>query len=171
MKKKSVTTGKFDFSLFAKREGNYFSTKRFGPISTGHRQWRDDGHCAFVHGYGRYVVLTFGCRYLDDKMWVQDFGGLKDIRKWIESEWDHRLLIASDDPLLPEFQKLHKKGGCNLNVMDVTKGYGPGIEASCKYIFDHVDAKLEIESHSRVWVEKVEIFEHENNSAIYERPK
>ena len=148
----------------------YFSTKRFGPISTGHRQWRDDGHCAYVHGYGRYVKITFTCNSLDDKMWVQDFGGLKDIRKWIESEWDHRLLIASDDPLLPEFQKLHELGGCNLNVMDVTKGYGPGIEASCKYVFDHVNSNIVINSKGRVWVDQVEIFEHENNSAIYTNP-
>lgn len=23
--------------------------------------------------------------------------------------------------------------------MDVTKGWGPGIEASCKFIYDHID--------------------------------
>ena len=37
----------------------YFSTKRFGPICTGHRQWRDDGHCKYIHGYGRHVQVTF----------------------------------------------------------------------------------------------------------------
>ena len=35
------------------------SSKRIGPISTGHRQWKDKGHCSFVHGYGRYVEFTF----------------------------------------------------------------------------------------------------------------
>ena len=37
----------------------YRSTKKIGPISTGHRQWRDDGHCRYVHCYGRYVQFTF----------------------------------------------------------------------------------------------------------------
>ena len=41
------------------------STKRFGPISTGHRQWKHKGHCSYVHGYGRYVRLTFEASKLD----------------------------------------------------------------------------------------------------------
>lgn len=67
--------------------GVYYSTKRIGPISTGHRQWRDSGHCSYVHGYGRYVQFVFACTSLDDKMWVVDFGGLKGIRKWLEDQW------------------------------------------------------------------------------------
>ena len=43
----------------------YRSTKKIGPISTGHRQWRDDGHCSYVHGYGRYVQFTFASDALD----------------------------------------------------------------------------------------------------------
>ena len=57
------------------------STKRFGPITTGHRQWRDSGHCSYIHGYGRYVRLTFEASQLDERGWVMDFGDLKDIKK------------------------------------------------------------------------------------------
>jgi 6-pyruvoyltetrahydropterin/6-carboxytetrahydropterin synthase len=146
----------------------FLSTKRFGPISTGHRQWRDDGHCHFVHGYGRVVMITFNCISLDDKMWVMDFGDLKDVRKWLENEWDHRLLLASDDPLLDDFKALHAKGGVNINVMDVTKGYGPGIEGSCKYVFDMVNLMVLLKTNKRVWVQSVQIFENENNSASYQ---
>ena len=111
----------------------YYSLKKFGPITTGHRQWRDSGHCKYVHGYARYVEITFACNSLDDKQWVMNFGGLKDIKIWLNEQWDHRLLIASDDPLMSDFKKLHDNGGCNLNVMDIEQGWGPGIEASCKY--------------------------------------
>lgn len=151
--------------------GTFYSTKRIGPISTGHRQWRDDGHCKWAHGYGRYVKLTFGCHSLDDKMWCMDFGGLKWVKQWLEEQWDHRMLIASDDPLLPEWYELHDKGGININVMDVTKGHGPGIEGSCKFVYDYISRKVLVSTASRVWVESVEIFEHENNSAIYFRPE
>ena len=48
---------------------NFKSTKKLGPISVGHRQWRDDGHCRFVHGYGRYVQFTFSGE-LDHRQWV-----------------------------------------------------------------------------------------------------
>lgn len=147
----------------------FFSTKRFGPISTGHRQWRDDGHCAWLHGYGRTVKVIFGGSHLDEKMWMVDFGELRGLKQWLESEWDHRLLIASDDPELETFKDLHARNIISLNIMDVTKGYGPGIEASCKYVYDKFDAEVRSLTQGRCWVESVEIWEHENNSAIYTR--
>jgi len=145
----------------------YYSTKRIGPISTGHRQWRDEGHCRWAHGYGRYIKFTFACKTLDDKMWCMDFGDLKWVKKWLEEQWDHRMLIASDDPLLERWREMHDVGGISLNIMDVTKGWGPGIEASCKFVFDNINPKIKETTNDRVWIHRIEIFEHEFNSAIY----
>ena len=83
----------------------FTSSKRIGPISTGHRQWKHEGHCSFAHGYGRYVEFTFACHERDHRGWVFDFGDLKDVKKWLEDQWDHRLLLAYDDPLLNEFKQ------------------------------------------------------------------
>ena len=69
----------------------YNSYKRIGPISTGHRQYKDNGHCRWIHGYGRYVELKFACDYRDEKGWVYDFGNLKWFKTWIEEQWDHKL--------------------------------------------------------------------------------
>ena len=71
------------------------SSKRIGPISTGHRQWKDDGHCSFVHGYGRYVEFTFACNERDDKGWVMDFGDLKDVKKELSTTINSYLSIDS----------------------------------------------------------------------------
>ena len=141
------------------------SSKRIGPISTGHRQYKDKGHCSFVHGYGRYVELTFNCAERDEKGWVMDFGDLKDIKKWLEEQWDHRLLLAHDDPLLGLFEGLHKLGGVNLNVMP--EGYGPGIEDSCKWVFDNVSPMIHEKTNGRAWLHCVRVYEHENNWAQY----
>ena len=143
----------------------FTSSKKIGPISTGHRQWKDNGHCSFVHGYGRYVELTFACEERDEKGWVMDFGDLRDVKKLIEEEWDHRLLIAEDDPLLEDFKQLHEKGGVNLNIMP--KEYGPGIEDSCKYIYDKVAPIISLKTQDRVWIENIRIYEHDNNWAEY----
>ena len=143
----------------------YTSSKRIGPISTGHRQWKHDGHCSYAHGYGRYVEFTFACKRTDHRGWVMDFGDLKDVKKWLEDEWDHRLLLAYDDPLLEDFVQLHEKGGVNLNVM--SEGYGPGIEDSCKYVYDKVNPIIKSKTQGRVWVENVRIYEHEKNWADY----
>ena len=142
------------------------STKKLGPISVGHRQWRDDGHCAWVHGYGRYVQFTFEGE-LDDRQWVMDFGDLKDVKQWLDEQWDHRLLLASDDPHLDEFKRMHDLGTMNINIMDVNKGWGPGIEGSCKFVYDYVMPLINAKTGGRVRLIKVEIWEHENNSAIY----
>ena len=143
----------------------FSSSKRIGPISTGHRQWKDDGHCKFVHVYGRYVEFTFHCLERDEKGWVMDFGDLKDVKQWLEEQWDHRLLIAHDDPLVGLFEGLHKVGGVNLNVMP--EGYGPGIEESSRYLYDMINPKIKTKTNNRVEITRVEVWEHENNHAEY----
>jgi hypothetical protein len=35
----------------------FSSSKKIGPISTGHRQYKDDGHCKFVHGMGPQIII------------------------------------------------------------------------------------------------------------------
>ena len=142
------------------------STKKLGPISVGHRQWRDEGHCAYVHGYGRYIQFTFKGE-LDHRQWVMDFGDLKDVKKWLEEQWDHRVLIASDDPHLEKLQEMHDLGILNINIMDVSKGWGPGIEASCKFVYDQVMPLISAKTDDRVKLVRVEIWEHERNSAVY----
>lgn len=147
----------------------FFSTKRFGPISTGHRQWRHDGHCSFAHGYGRTVKVIFGASELDERGWVVDFGDLREVKKWLEEQWDHRLLLAADDPLLEQFKNLEEIGG--VDVHELPPEYGPGIELSCKFVYDYLDELVKGKTNGRCWVESVEIWEHENNSAIYVREK
>ena len=143
------------------------SSKRFGPITTGHRQWRDKGHCSYVHGYGRYVRLTFEATELDERGWVMDFGDLKGVKSWIESEWDHRTLIAIDDPVIPELKALEKVGGINLNILP--EGYLPGIEESCRYLYDKLNPVIQRKTNNRVEITRVEIWETEKNQAEYVR--
>ena len=141
------------------------SSKRIGPISTGHRQWKDDGHCQFVHGYGRYVEFTFACNERDERGWVMDFGNLKDVKQWLEEQWDHRLLLSHDDPYIGLFEGLHKVGVANINIMP--EEYGPGIEDSCKFVYDYINPLIQQKTNNRVWIEKVRVYEHENNWAEY----
>ena len=143
----------------------FTSSKRFGPITTGHRQWRDKGHCSFVHGYGRIVEITFESHVLDHRGWVMDFGGLKEVKNWLESEWDHRVLLAYDDPLIDDYKYLAESGGIDINILP--KEYGPGIEQSCKYVYDNISLIIKRITDDNVWINKVKIFEHENNWAEY----
>jgi 6-pyruvoyltetrahydropterin/6-carboxytetrahydropterin synthase len=154
----------------------YFSTKKFGPISTGHRQplaaeTRNSARCMWAHGYGRIIKIDFVAKSLDVRGWVVDFGGLKKVKGWIEDQWDHRLLLTDQDPLLSKFQELHDMGGVNINIMDSSKGWGPGIEQSCKFLFDNINSMIQNLTSNRCEVYKIEVWEHELNSAYYINPK
>ena len=142
----------------------YRSTKSYYNLPCAHRQWRDTGHCQFVHGYDRSVHFVFQAKTLDDKNWVMDFGGLKEIKAWLEDIFDHTLLINEDDPELEFFQEMDKRGLCKLRVLP-----NIGMEGSAKYIFDYVDSWLHERTEGRVQLYSVECREHEKNSAIYYR--
>ena len=118
--------------------------------------------CSYVHGYLLKAKFWFECKELDDKNWVVDFGGLKELKGILEKQFDHTLCIDSNDPLLEEFKQLHEKGGCDLRIMQ-----GVGIERTAEWCFKVADTYIRNNSLGRCWVSKVEVWEHEKNSAIY----
>lgn len=146
----------------------YKSTKTFGHnlgLSAAFRQWRADSHCAFIHGYALQVHLEFEADELDGRNWVVDFGGLKTIKHWIETTFDHKTLVAQDDPELEHFHVLHNKG-----IIDLVVVKDVGCERFAEMVFDHVSAWLTEQSEyaGRVRLSKVEVREHGANSAIVE---
>tara|TARA_B100000287_G_scaffold177483_1_gene167503 strand:- start:476 stop:829 length:354 start_codon:yes stop_codon:yes gene_type:complete len=110
--------------------------------------------------------MTFGCSETDEKEWVVDFGGLKEVKKWLEEKFDHTLLINEDDPMRHVFEE-HDGKLWRLTIMP-----NIGMEGSAKYIFDHVDPMIKEMTNDRCWVVSVECRENVKNSAIYtnERP-
>ncbi len=139
----------------------YFqSTKVIELGSCAFRQWSADSHCRFVHGYQLKAKFWFGANELDHKNWVVDFAGLKGLKALLNNQFDHTLCIASNDPLLLMFQELDSRGGCDLRIMD-----GVGIEMTAKWCLEVGDKFVRELTNNRCWVEAVEVFEHEANSA------
>jgi 6-pyruvoyltetrahydropterin/6-carboxytetrahydropterin synthase len=142
---------------------NYQSTKLIELGSCAFRQPSAVSRCKLCHGYQLKAKFWFGAAELDDRNWVVDFGGLKDLKAILQNQFDHKLVIAGNDPLLPLFRELHEKGGCDLVVME----NGVGIERFAEFCFNTADAYIRDLTYGRCWVTKVEVFEHEANSAIY----
>lgn len=149
----------------------YTSTKVLELGSCAFRQWRaaegrkagdNSSRCSKVHGYRLMAKFWFGCTGLDDRNWCVDFGGLGEIKKLLKDQFDHTLLIAKDDPLLHLFQQLHENGGCDLRVMDAV-----GIERTAEWCFKNINPLIKEMTVGRCWLEKVEVWEHTENSAIY----
>ena len=155
---------------------NFLSTKKFGPISTSHRNWaaatnpnRDSVKCSWCHGYSRYVEFTFEGT-LDRHQWVYDFGDCKFIKAWLEENWDHKTLVSALDPELPFLMEADVRNVLKLTIIPAKPGWGPGMEGSAKWIFDEINPQILAKTEGRVSIQKVQIWEHENNSAIYMAP-
>jgi len=146
----------------------YQSTKVLELGSCAFRQWKaDHSHCKFVHGYRLVAKFWFGCRELDNKNWVVDFGGLSELKKALEKQFDHTLCVAGDDPLLSHFKQLHELGAVDLRVMEG----GVGIERTAEWCFNTANKIIKSLTRNRCWVERVEVWEHEKNSAVYSPAK
>lgn len=154
----------------------YISTKIFDNFSVALRQWKaQHSHCSLCHGYHIKFKVWFASieedidKQLDEMNWVADFGGFKEqpigngLRDWMNHMFDHTFLIEKDDPQLETFQYLQELQLCHLRVLDKI-----GAESLSRLVFERFNDVLSKTGGGRCKVIKVECFENDKNSAIYE---
>lgn len=130
-------------------------------LSVCFRQWRaGHSHCQLLHGYSLGVEFTFVSTKLDDRNWVVDFGGMKDLKQWLHVTFDHTCLIANDDPELETFRNLHRKGLIELKQLDHV-----GLERFAEYIAEQTFQWLDKHGYTHVALESVTVSEHAGNAA------
>lgn len=153
-------------------------------LSATFRQWRAKSHCRFIHGYALSVKLTFACadNEVDENGWVINFGGLKPVKQYLEMTFDHKTLVAKDDPLLPLFKGLAGDpdqavlGGSEeeldplIQLVEVER---TGCEAFAEMIFHDVSAMLREGQlgETNAQLIYVEVREHGANAAGYADPR
>lgn len=143
----------------------FTSTKIIELGSCAFRQPNADSHCKFIHGYRLTAKFWFRSETLDHNNWVVDFGGLKPLKKELQDQFDHTTCISRTDPKLEQFKRLRDEGVCDLRIMD-----GVGIEKFAEYCHGVADEFVGVTTDMRCRCVAVEVFEHENNSAIYSLP-
>jgi 6-pyruvoyltetrahydropterin/6-carboxytetrahydropterin synthase len=156
-------------------------TKTYGHhlgLSTTFSQWRADSHCRFLHGYSLAVELVFQAPKLNRNNWVVDFGSLKTVKKWLEETFDHKTLVAHDDPALRFFQDGAKEylGDPQRQILDIIIVPKTGCEGFAEYIYTNVHMLLNQAAvaglmqggaDNGAFLESVEVREHGANSATY----
>lgn len=75
-------------------------TERPIRISSGHRLLHHDGKCSRPHGHN-YEITVEITGALTETGWVVD----KEDVTSVVSEWDHRFLLESGDPLIDAFER------------------------------------------------------------------
>lgn len=149
------------------------STKLFDGYSACFRQWKaEDTHCKFLHGYAVSFRVWFEGE-LDHRNWVFDFGGMKRAKNMIDGMTpkdyfayllDHTTIVAQDDPYLENFKQMDKDGVIQLRILE-----NVGCEKFAEHLYYTINAFLKEETEGRVEAVKVEVYEHERNSASYEQ--
>ena len=142
----------------------FLSSKKYGHergLSAAFRQWRADSHCRFMHGYSLEFEFVFGTHELDENNWVVDFGGLKELESWLRSNFDHKTLVASDDPNYSFFEEMDENG-----IIDMVTVEGTGCEMFAKIAMEYAKELILNITQGRCWVESVSVREHGANSAI-----
>ena len=141
----------------------FLSSKIYGHergLSAAFRQWRAVSHCRFMHGYSLEFEFVFGTHVLDENNWVVDFGSLKNLEGWLRLNFDHKTLVASDDPMYSYFEGMHEKG-----IIDMVTVEGTGCEMFAKIAMDYANEFIQKITEGRCWVESVTVREHGANSA------
>jgi 6-pyruvoyltetrahydropterin/6-carboxytetrahydropterin synthase len=141
----------------------------------GHRVLNHEGKCRHLHGHRYTAVVTVAAPALDPLGRVVDFGVLKSlVGRWIDENWDHNLMLNSEDPLAPlELKKLCVGGGCRPFYPDlIYQGklpylmkYGnPTAENIARELHDVAAGLL---APLSITVKKIEVQETPNCSATY----
>lgn len=126
------------------------------------RQHLADSHCRFIHGYALAFELTFECGDLDSRNWCMDFGDLKPVKSWLQDMFDHKTLVARDDP---HYECLVEMAGRGL--IDLRSVPAVGCEKFAELVYQHVKEHLRSTSyHPRVVLMSVRVSEHSGNSAV-----
>lgn len=144
------------------------STKCYGHelgLSACFRQWRaTPSHCSLLHGYALSFKFVFEADDLDARNWVCDFGGLKWLKEQLVDLFDHKLIVAADDPELRVLIGLETMGIADAVIFNKV-----GCEAFAKVGYDFAVRAIERDCNlaPRVRVISCECAEHGANSAIY----
>jgi 6-pyruvoyltetrahydropterin/6-carboxytetrahydropterin synthase len=133
-------------------------------LSCAFRQHRAGSHCSKLHGYALAITVVFEADELDERGWVIDFGGLKELKQRLVDTFDHKTLIAEDDPALWPLRAI----AGSADVMDIVVLPAVGCEAFARHVWRTADLWLHSTEHAdRVRIESVTVAEHGANSAVY----
>lgn len=146
--------------------GKHRSSKTFGHdlgFSCAFRQHKAQSHCRLLHGYALSFKFEFEAELLDVRNWVVDFGGLKELKQILTDNFDHKTIVAEDDPEIEWFREAERRSILELVVLPAA-----GCEKFAEMVFVVTEQWLIDAGYSpRCSLLSVEVKEHGANGAGY----
>lgn len=116
------------------------TAERYHDISCGHRVVGHESKCRHLHGHNYRVHFAVIADRLDEVGRVVDFSVIKKtLCRYLEEQWDHKMLIWSDDPLLPALREIDPEGICVVP-------FNPTAENMAEYLLHTIAPQL-LEPH------------------------
>jgi len=145
------------------------STKEYhDSFPCAYRQYLADSHCKNIHGYSFSMKFYFGGDELDSRNWLADYGGLKELKTFLEDKFDHTLLVSSTDPQLDWYKEAERRGIAKLTILPTL-----GCESLADMLYKYVNGVFIPEmwgtgEADRIWCYRVEVRETQSNMAFRE---
>lgn len=142
-----------------------FSISKTFEFEASHRLILDyDSPCEKLHGHSYKVEISVATERLDKNGMVIDFSHLNQVKDWVNENWDHALLISSDDPAVNELKDLEI---AKLYIFDQYNVTAENMTATlCKILNKIVDEKIDYQDLKLRQV-RVRIWETSSNMAEY----
>lgn len=119
----------------------------------GHRLLNYEGKCRHLHGHNGRAIIVLEGEQVDDRGMLVDFSDIKaELRTWIDSELDHRMILRRDDPVVPFLEQL----GEQIYLVD----WNPTAENIARLIYDRA-------RHRDLPVREVSLWETPRSCATY----
>jgi 6-pyruvoyltetrahydropterin/6-carboxytetrahydropterin synthase len=84
-------------------------------FDAGHRVLGHGGKCKHLHGHRYVAEISVKAKELDKLGMVIDFSVVKElVGGWIDTHWDHNMILHPDDPLMEALVESEAKGIENL---------------------------------------------------------
>ena len=132
-----------------------FSVSREFSFCYGHRLLGHPGKCRHPHGHNGRVIVTLSMPALNASGMVTDFTEVKNtIGQWIDEHFDHKMILAAADPLVPLLQAQ----GEPVFLTETS----PTAETLAKLLYDAAESL-------RIPVLRVEFWETPGCRAVYEK--
>jgi len=118
------------------------------------------GNCKNIHGHSYIAIVEMGLSSkatLNKYGFVKDFGDFKDLRKWVDDNWDHAFLVNIADDSMIRF--LREEEQRHYIFKD-----NPTAEHMCIILFDIASQILNDVCST---VTSVKIYETTTSEAVY----
>lgn len=136
--------------------------KTYKDIPFAHRQPLHKGACSKIHGHNWSITVEFEASALDINGFVVDFGKLKYLKAFIDSQLDHACLFAKEDT---EVQALAESDFSPLfKIVWVDNASCEGIAL---YLYQQFSNLLKENEGDRVWIRSLRLDEDDKNGVIY----